>query len=64
LPDRFINVYFSALAARDPSSLPLAANSQITANGKLMPLAKTIWESADGTGAGLSFVCSETTKGP
>jgi hypothetical protein len=63
LPDRFINEYFSALAANDPSSLSLAADSQITANGELMPLAKTIWESADGTGAGLSFLCLETTKG-
>ncbi len=45
----YIDAYFAALAANNPSALPLAANSKITANSEAMPLAKTFWESAEGT---------------
>src|SRR5512135_1065955 len=45
----FIDAYFSALAANNPSVLPLAADAKITANGEVMPLAGTFWESAEGT---------------
>ncbi|MFB3778984.1 MAG: hypothetical protein ACE141_15300 [Bryobacteraceae bacterium] len=45
----YIDTYFAALAANNPSALPLAANAKITANGEVMPLARTFWQGVKGT---------------
>ena len=45
----YIDAYFTALKANDPSALPMATNAKITANGAVMPLADTFWNSAEGT---------------
>lgn len=45
----YIDAYFTALKANDPSALPMATNAKITANGAVMPLADTFWDSAEGT---------------
>ena len=45
----YIDAYFAALKANDPSALPMAANAKITANGAVMRLADTFWASAEST---------------
>ncbi len=45
----YIDVYFTALRANNPSALPMAENAKITANGTVMPLAETFWDSAEDT---------------
>jgi hypothetical protein len=42
----YIDTYFKALAAGNPSALPMAANAKITVNGDAVPLAKTFWQGA------------------
>jgi hypothetical protein len=44
-----IDAFFAALAANDPSHLLISASAKVTANGEAVPLAKTFWESAEGT---------------
>ena len=38
--------YFAALEAKDPSSLPLAANVKFTENGVVMPVGQGLWKTA------------------
>jgi hypothetical protein len=45
----YIDTYFKALAAGNPSALPMAANAKITLNGDAVPLAKTFWQGAGQT---------------
>jgi hypothetical protein len=45
----FVDTYFEALAANDPSAVPLAADAKITSNGRLMGLGETFWEGAEST---------------
>ena len=45
----FIDIYFKALAANDPASVPLAPKAKITSNSKVVPLAQAFWASADRT---------------
>jgi hypothetical protein len=45
----YIDAYFAALKANDPSALPMATNAKITANGAVMRLADTFWNSAEST---------------
>ena len=42
-----VDAYFNALAANNPTTVPLAPNAKITTNGKQMPLANAFWESAE-----------------
>jgi hypothetical protein len=41
-----IGQYFSALEARNPSSLPLAAKVKFTENGVEMPVGEGFWKTA------------------
>src|SRR5512146_3472241 len=46
---RFVDTYFSALAANTPASVPLAPNAKITTNGRTMPLRDAFWDGAERT---------------
>jgi hypothetical protein len=41
-----VDKYFSALAAHDPSMLPVAANAKFTENGKMLELGGGLWQTA------------------
>jgi hypothetical protein len=41
-----IDTYFEALAARDPSSLPVGDELKFTENGEVLPLGEGLWQSA------------------
>lgn len=45
----FIDTYFNALTANDPSPVPLAANAKITTNGRAMKLGEAFWAGAERT---------------
>jgi hypothetical protein len=42
----FIDGYFEALAVRDPSKLPVAANVKFTENGRVLELGEGFWRTA------------------
>jgi hypothetical protein len=44
-----VDTYLNALAANNPSAVPLAPNAKITTNGKVMKLADAFWASAEKT---------------
>ncbi|MFO7286667.1 MAG: hypothetical protein LOD94_00060 [Gammaproteobacteria bacterium] len=44
---RFIDAYYAALLANDPSALPEAANARVTLNGDEVTLADAFWEEAE-----------------
>ena len=44
-----VDAYFKALAANTPGAVPLAPNSKITFNGKLVKLDQAFWDSAERT---------------
>ena len=41
-----IGKFFTALEAKDPSKLPLAANAKFTENGVVMPVGQGLWKTA------------------
>ena len=41
-----VTKYFAALAANDPSQLPLTANAKFTENGVTMPVGQGLWKTA------------------
>src|SRR5437764_1467215 len=45
----FIDTYFNALAANNPSAVPLAPNAKITTNGQVMRLEQAFWAGAERT---------------
>lgn len=45
----FIDAYFNALVANDPSTVPLAATAKITSNAKTVRLAEAFWPAAERT---------------
>ena len=44
---RFVDTYFNALVAKNPSAVPLAASAKITTNGRVMKLDQAFWDSAE-----------------
>jgi len=46
---RFVDTYFNALVANNPSAVPLAASAKITTNGRMMKLDQAFWDSAERT---------------
>src|SRR5512134_358661 len=42
----FVDGYFDALAARDPSKLPLAEEVKFTENGRVLDLGEGFWKTA------------------
>jgi hypothetical protein len=45
---RHADAYFTALAAHDPSRLPLSPNVQYTETGHIKPLGQGLWKTAEG----------------
>src|SRR3954465_5696683 len=43
----FVDTYLKALTANTPAAVTLAPNAKITLNGKVVPLARAFWDSAD-----------------
>jgi hypothetical protein len=47
----FVDRYFAAVIADDPSAAPLAPNVRFTENGQVLPLGEGLWKSMKATGA-------------
>jgi hypothetical protein len=46
----FVDRYFAAVIADDPSAVPLAPNVRFTENGQVLPLGEGLWKSMKGAG--------------
>ena len=46
----FVDRYFAAVIADDPSAVPLAPNVRFTENGQVLPVGEGLWKSLKGTG--------------
>jgi hypothetical protein len=44
---RFVDTYFNALVANNPSAVPLTASAKITTNGRVTKLDQAFWDSAE-----------------
>jgi hypothetical protein len=47
----FVDRYFAAVVADDPSAAPLAPNARFTENGQVLPLGEGLWKSMKATGS-------------
>ncbi len=46
----FVDRYFAAVIADDPSAVPLARNVRFTENGQVLPLGEGLWKSMKAAG--------------
>jgi hypothetical protein len=46
----FVDRYFAAVVADDPSAVPLAPNVRFTENGQVLPVGEGLWKSMKGAG--------------
>lgn len=60
--DGFVDLYLNALAANDPSLLPVTANAKYTEDGQRLNLGDGLWNTATGRGA-YKFYMEDTQTG-